>query len=439
MKLVHAADLHLDSPLRGLDRYDGAPVDQFRDATRVALKNLVQLCLDEKAAMLLLAGDLYDGSWRDYRTGLFFSQQMSRLRAADVQVVLVRGNHDAESTIHRNLPLPDHVVELTAKRPETRRYEKLGLAVHGQSFAQRAVTDDLADRYPAALAGLVNIGLLHTSVTGREGHDSYAPCSLETLRNKGYDYWALGHVHAREELSAEPWIVFPGNLQGRHAREVGTKGATVITVDNLSITSVEPRALDVVRWDHLVVDVEEAEHPDDVAERARAALESAVARADGRLLAARLTIQGRSGAHARIEAEPTAFEARLRALALDVGDGERVWLEKVQLRTSAPLDLAGAAERDDAVGELVRALRGLPRDEALLAQLCEGLRELRDKLPAELKEGPDSLRLDDPAMVAGLADELEQLLLPRLLTSERARHGTGTGTGTATGHGGDNT
>ena len=421
MKLVHAADLHLDSPLRGLDRYDGAPVDQFRDASRAAMKNLVQLCLDEQAAMLLLAGDLYDGSWRDYRTGLFFSQQMSRLRAANVQVVLIRGNHDAESTIHKHLPLPDNVLELSAKRPETRRFEQLGLAVHGQSFAQRAVSEDLADRYPVALSGLVNIGLLHTSADGREGHDAYAPCSVETLRNKGYDYWALGHVHAREVLSTEPWIVFPGNLQGRHARETGPKGATLITVDHGRIASVEARALDVVRWAQLTVDAESASEVDDVADRARASLEAAVRTAEGRLLAARLTVVGRSAAHARIEAEPAAFEARLRALASDVGDGERVWLEKIALRTAAPFDLGGAIERDDAVGELVRALRGMAGDEALLAELCAELGELRAKLPAELRDGPDSLRLDDPAMVAGLADELEQLLLPRLLGSERAR------------------
>lgn len=415
MKLVHAADLHLDSPLRGLDRYDGAPVDQFRNATRLAMENLVALCLEEEVAMLLLAGDLYDGSWRDYRTGLFFSQQMSRLRAGGVEVVLIRGNHDAESTVHKNLPLPDNVRELSPKRPETVLFESLGLAVHGQSFAQRAVTDDLADRYPAAVSGLCNIGLLHTSATGRDGHDAYAPCSVETLRNKGYDYWALGHVHAREVLSTEPWIVFPGNLQGRHARETGPKGATLITVDGGRITGVEARACDVVRWSQLVVDATGAEDLDAIADRARAALESAVADADGRLLAARLVVSGRSVAHARIEAEPVAFEARLRALAADVGDGERVWLEKVRLRTAGELDFDGAADRDDVVGELVRALRALPSDPAMCAELCGDLRELGAKLPPELRDGPDSLRLDDPNLVASLADELEQLLLPRLL------------------------
>src|SRR5437762_1880645 len=141
MKIVHAADLHLDSPMRGLLRYEGAPVQAIRDATRRALENLVDLCLDEKAALLVVAGDVFDGNWRDYNTGLFFAAQMSRLRAASVDVVLLRGNHDAASQITRNLRLPDNVRELSVDRPETIAFELLGIAVHGQVFATRSVSD----------------------------------------------------------------------------------------------------------------------------------------------------------------------------------------------------------------------------------------------------------------------------------------------------------
>jgi len=79
-RFIHAADIHLDSPLRGLDRYDGAPVEEIRGATRRALENLVDVCLAERVAFLLIAGDIYDGDWKDYNTGLFFHRQMSRLR-----------------------------------------------------------------------------------------------------------------------------------------------------------------------------------------------------------------------------------------------------------------------------------------------------------------------------------------------------------------------
>ena len=225
MKFVHAADLHIDSPLRGLDQYEGAPAARLRAATRRALENLVALCIDEQAAFLLLAGDVFDGSWKDFSTGLFFASQMTRLREARHP-----GRHRSRQSRRRELDheeparCPTTCASCRRRSPRPSSSHDAGTCVHGQSFAQRAITDDLAARYPDAVRGAFNIGLLHTCLDGREGHERYAPTTLETMRAKGYDYWALGHVHAREVLSKEPWIVFPGNLQGRHAKETGIEG-----------------------------------------------------------------------------------------------------------------------------------------------------------------------------------------------------------------------
>lgn len=185
MKFVHAADLHLDSPLRGLPVYEGAPVDEIRGATRRACENLVELCVDEGAALLVIAGDLYDGDWRDYSTGLFFVQQMARLRDAGVQVAWVRGNHDASSKITRYLNAPENVRELSIAAPETIVYEELGVAVHGVGYATAEMKENLALAYPEPRRGMFNLGLLHTSLDGRPGHAPYAPCQLDQLRARG--------------------------------------------------------------------------------------------------------------------------------------------------------------------------------------------------------------------------------------------------------------
>jgi DNA repair protein SbcD/Mre11 len=198
VKLVHAADLHLDSPLRGLERYPGAPAERMRGATRAALQNLVDLCIRERAGLLVLAGDLYDGDWPDYATGMFFATQMLRLAEANIEVAWIRGNHDAVSVITRHLRLPSHVRELPYGHAATEAYPDLGVAVHGQGFVQREVVDDLAKGYPERIPSLLNVGLLHTALEGRELHGRYAPTTLDVLRSKGYDYWALGHVHTRE-------------------------------------------------------------------------------------------------------------------------------------------------------------------------------------------------------------------------------------------------
>ncbi|HEX6986053.1 MAG TPA: DNA repair exonuclease, partial [Planctomycetaceae bacterium] len=211
-KFLHAADLHLDSPLRGLDRYDGAPVEAIRQATRRAVENLVDLAIAERVAFVLIAGDVYDGDWPDYNTGLFFARQMAKLREAGIAVYLLAGNHDAASVITRALTLPDNVAVFPTDAPGTLIHEGANVAIHGQGFRTRAVLDDLSANYPKATPGCFNIGLLHTAAAGCDGHDPYAPCTVEGLRNRGYDYWALGHIHLRQTLCDDgTFIAYSGN------------------------------------------------------------------------------------------------------------------------------------------------------------------------------------------------------------------------------------
>ena len=416
MRFVHAADLHVDSPLRGLDRYEGAPVASLRGATRRALENVVSTCIEERVAFLLLAGDVFDGAWKDYSTGLFFAAQMARLREAAIPVVLVRGNHDAQSTVSKALRLPENVRELSSKKPESFGVPGTNVVVHGQSFAQRVTTDDLAARYPARAPGAFNVGLLHTSVDGREGHEPYAPTSIEVMRGKGYDYWALGHVHAREVLSEDPWIVFPGNLQGRHAREVGPKGASIVTVADGHVASVEHRAFDVVRWDVVRVDVTSAGDALDAVDLARSSLADRIAGEghEGRLLAARVVVTGASRANSALRRDEARFASELRAAVLD-GLGDAVWVEKVRIETRSDFDLARLRDEAGAVGHLARRLAEVRSDDAAISELATILAELDKRLPAELHEGEEPLSLVDPESLRRLVGEVEAELLPRLV------------------------
>ena len=309
---LHAADIHLDSPLCGLDKYDGAPVDEIRDATRRALANLVSTAIEEKVSFVVIAGDLYDGDWRDWNTGLYFGLQMAKLKDEGIPVFAVAGNHDAANRMTKSLRLPENVKLFSTKQPETVHLEQIGVTIHGQSFANQCTTTDLAKAYPPPVMGSFNIGVLHTSLSGREGHDSYAPCSEECLCARGYDYWALGHVHNREIVCTQPTIAFAGNPQGRHIREQGARGCFLVTVRDDRSVQVDFRALDVFRWQHIEVDLSDAHDIDEVMQAISVRLRDVWERAEGMPLAVRLKLVGQLSTHRLLNADLRQFINEIR-------------------------------------------------------------------------------------------------------------------------------
>jgi DNA repair exonuclease SbcCD nuclease subunit len=277
------------------------------------------------------------------------------------------------------------------------------------------VSEDLSAGYPAAVPHLFNIGLLHTSLDGRPGHASYAPSTVGGLCSRGYQYWALGHVHEREVVSSDPWIVFPGNLQGRHARETGAKGATLVTVDGPAAV-LEHRDLDVFRWAVSTVDLSATGNASEVLDRVRGALERELASAAGRSLAVRLHLRGACPVHAELVGASDHWREEFRSLANGFGEGA-LWIEKVLLDTRPAADRTAAFDREDAVGGLLRTVRDLETGDDDLAELAAGFSDLRAKLPAELFADPETLDPSDPGRLRGLLDEVKDLLLARLLAT----------------------
>ena len=416
MRFIHASDLHIDSPLRGLDRYEGAPVARLRTATRAALERLVDMAIAERVDFVLFAGDIYDRDWQDFHTGLFFREQMVRLDRANIRVFIVQGNHDAQGVITRQLILPPNVTVFSSRTAQTFRIDELAVAIHGRSFPDRAVDEDLVPSYPEPVPDFFNIGMLHTSLNGRVGHDTYAPTDLATLLAKGYDYWALGHVHAREIVSEAPRVVFPGNLQGRKADETGPKGCELVTVEAGRIEA-EFVALDVVRWNQLVVSLDGLDRLEALGDAFREALEPVLVGATDRLHAVRVTLSGSTALH-RLEAnQPGTLAAAVQAAAQDVGDAE-VWIEQVRLELTTPMDRGQAVQRQDAVGELIRLVDSIAGDDGELASRARAeLGDLLDGLPTEVTAGlvaGDVLRLDNFDDLRGLLRDAEATVLARL-------------------------
>ncbi len=394
-QFIHAADLHIDSPLASLGAKDPAIAALFARANRGAAEALVKETIESGAKFLIVAGDVFDGDWKDVSTGLFFARQLGHLHRAGVPTFLIKGNHDAASVISRNLPYPDSTHVFDARKAQTRLIEPLQVALHGRSFPDREAPVDFLSGYPARREGWLNIGLLHTGLDGVRGHDPYAPCTTQDLARFGYDYWALGHIHTAEIVLRDPWIVYPGNLQGRHTRETGPKGAMRVTVEDGRIVAVEPIALDVARWAHEQVDVTGVTDEDGALARIAEALAHAHESAGGRPLAVRLTLTGETPAHIRLVAGRETLEGDARARGFAVAAD--CWVERLRVATRPARSEAISVYDGLDVDALVAAAADDPDFEGVVAEIVASVIE---KLPRDWRGELDG---GDPKARAAMA------------------------------------
>jgi DNA repair exonuclease SbcCD nuclease subunit len=374
---VHAADLHLDTPFEGLGRLNPALGERLRDASLDAFDELVQLTIERRADFLVLAGDVYDGADRGVRAQLRFLRGLKRLAFEGIRVFIVHGNHDPLDGWSAIRTWPTNVTLFGATGVEAHPVERDGerlATIYGISYPRRDVTENLALRFRRGGEPGLHVGLLHCAVGAVGDHAPYSPCTLDDLRAVGMDYWALGHVHDRRVLAErEPWVVYPGNLQGRSTKpsEQGAKGAVVVHVDGGLVASVEFVPCDRARFMEIDVDVTEARTLPDVEaacvdglsrlRHAHAAVE----------LIARVRLVGRSPVHRDLRRSPDTPARLLQALRDDLERGPSpLWCESVRDETRAELDLDVIRRRGDFAAAVVQRADALAADDAPLAAFC---------------------------------------------------------------------
>jgi DNA repair exonuclease SbcCD nuclease subunit len=417
-RFVHAADIHLDSPLKTLALRAPELAELIGNATRRAFVNIIELCLAEQVEALIIAGDLYDGDQTSMKTARFLAEQLGRLHRAGICTFIIRGNHDNLSRITRELTLPDSV-KLFSGRAEAHDFGRprgnRPVFIHGLSFANAHAPESLLAKYKPAVEGAVNIGILHTSLGGAAGHDPYAPCSVQQLQATGFNYWALGHIHQRSQADGPCTVVMPGIPQGRDINEAGPKSVSLVSIgDDLDI-NVEERLTSIAQFERVSLDVSGIEDWRDLLRAAGKIIERTRqnTRSEHAILRFRLT--GTSPLAFRIRRDAELAKAELDNLAAGVGG---TWIEKLELACKP------GRVQDDSGNPLFElhdliASEVMPSD-AFRAEAANIIEELQAQLPPELRHifGSDDAAL--AATIRTVGAEGMEYVISRLHSSIQA-------------------
>ncbi len=391
MKFIQASDLHIDSPLRGLDKYEDAPADMIRSATRDAFENLVDLAIDERVEFVILSGDLADGDWKNTQTMLWLNGQFRRLEEDGIQVYTIRGNHDAQNNLSKSITLAGNVHEFPTK-PYTFKDPKGKYAIHGQSYPSREVKDNLVKDYPEAIDGMFNIGMLHTNLIGSSEHANYAPTTMDELKAKGYDYWALGHVHNKAILHEYPHIIYPGNTQGRNIHETGERGCFQVTVDEDYESNIKFVPLQVVRWEKIQVESDLDDGIVELLNKVRSVLEEIVSSLDDNLTAVRVIIHGPNREYGRLESPNGLEEFRNSIRDIANSSSSPIWIEKIKVELKAPIDIEALKKSDTLLGDLLRLTEEIGNNpESLKDLISKDIASFREKAALEIEKTEKNL------------------------------------------------
>lgn len=390
IKLLHTADIHLDSPLRSLALRDRELQNTVQAATRAVFRKIVDLALAENIDALLLAGDVFDSERRSAQSLAFLTLQLEKLQQAGIAVFYIKGNHDAENPLTDMMDWPNNVTIFSGRGQSIRLHKTAPdgrpVYIHGVSFSGRQASN-LLSKFPNPVPHSINIGLLHTSLNGAAGHDVYAPCSVSELAAKGYDYWALGHIHKRAVYEQSgSLIVMPGTPQGRDIGEDGEKSVTLVEIDSGGALTAKEYYTGSPAFYRLPITVEGLEDAAAIRGKIRAALQNLKQRMKAPAAVARLILQGRTALHWQLMRDHDYW----RNIAAETAEGlGNLWIDRLELQVIAAESESVSAEqkREDALpaAELAKMMRQAAEQPQMQAECLKILGKISDFLPVEMR------------------------------------------------------
>lgn len=403
-KFIHAADLHIESPYKGVSRLNDALGKSLVEHGIQAYEQLIETALKESVDFLLIAGDSFDSESGSLSAQYRFVRGLERLRKAAIPVYIICGNHDPLNSWSSHLELPDNVFRFDAQKVQHFPVERKGqtiAAIYGVSFGEKEEFDNRAREFQRDDHAPFAIGMLHGTIAGNEAHTPYCPFDLDTLRASNMDYWALGHIHKREVLQEKrPMVVYPGNIQGRHFNETGVKGCSFVQVDRGKITDHSFIPLSNIVYEYKTLDVSGAESFADFVSK----LEQLKENLDpARSYLLRLKLKGKTNLHSNFS-NLSEMQSLIDELNNENNYRQRfVFIDKCINETLPEIDLEARKASADFIGDLIHRFEAYEKDPSRLQQL-------KDELLDELASSKVGRALTNAHITEELETEVEALI-----------------------------
>jgi DNA repair exonuclease SbcCD nuclease subunit len=415
-RFVHCADLHLDSPFRGISSTDPELAAILRNATFQAFEKVVDVAIEEEADLILISGDIYDQGDGSLRAQLGFRDILQKASDRGIRSFIVHGNHDPLESWKSGITFPAGVHRFgpeVEKVPFSRNGKVLA-EIYGISYKRAEQYSNLASLFRASGEHQIfRIGLLHCNLGGSStGHGNYSPCTMDDLERSGMDYWALGHIHKPSILrDSSPSVVYSGNIQGRHIGEKGKRGCYLVEVSGTRVTSIEFHETSVILWSEEVLDISDMSSMEDLVDGIRDLCDLQRKNAGGKPSVMRLVLRGGSEVVNLLQS-PELY----RELVELIGEDEKrkldqVWIESIRNEGTLPFELQTLRSGNGLLADFLELCDQVRKDPALFASMVEDEKAFR-----LVKDFLGDIR--DPSFIKNIMDDVEKRGITELIGEE---------------------
>jgi DNA repair protein SbcD/Mre11 len=418
VKFIHTSDLHLDTPFKGLSVWNSDLAVKLRDATFISFRRIIDLCIGQRVDFLIISGDIFDSENKSLAAQLKFVSELRRLSEKGITTYFVCGNHDPLKSWLDTIILPENVFRFDSTKGQFQTYKKGDSAIadiHGISFSDKVVNENLAAEYQLSPdPAPISVAVLHGTIGLPGPHENYAPFKTKDVIRKGFDYWALGHIHKKQVVSpSNPAIIYPGNPQGRDFGETGGKGCFLVEISDGKTPVTQFIPTQIIRFEDLRIDMSGVDQIDLLYEKIIDSLEKVESYDKNTNYLLRITLNGRTSLHSSL-----VDNIQVEELVQHFNEGQMAeqyftWIDRVYVNTSPDIDIVKIKNGVGFPAEILKKIDEYLEDDELLSELISKVEEdfVNTLVKREIAEFTEDINME-------MIEKAKMILLDKLIKEE---------------------